>query len=133
MLSAMQDASMAADEEGGKQMNQADKEMKHLVEQAGWCWHELFAVDSMRHNSAGYRCNICGALVPRDPNPNPHSVDSLLEIADKLDYHDILFSRCLASPPMFCRVSNDNPWVIGQGETKADALRFALYQATGGE
>lgn len=106
-------------------MNQAEKEMRYLVEKAGGKWHAC--------DENAFHCDMCREGIPYSPNPN--SVDALLEIAEKLEIEFILVYSPYLDDDKYCAeiVKEGIADIEVSRDTPADALRAALFIATGGD
>ena len=126
-------------------MTQDQKEMKHIVEKAGGCWHEHSAVITTfggRLDGEPTKCKHCGLLMPVQSlyesaiapyNPSPGDLNALVELAEKFGFWRIAFHRGVYKRLCFLNDDVDHIGRVDCDEPHAAALRKALYQATGGE
>lgn len=120
-----------------------EQEMKASVIAAGECWHEWERKYLLQDYATGmFKCSKCdysSEWVKGSPhNPSPTDLNELFRLAEKLGFTKIETDKDAKNKTFQCNISKDDyvctyHFLIGIGNTPADALRTALYQAVKGE
>lgn len=109
-------------------MTKPTEKMQAIVKAAGGCWHNW---QPPKMYSWQVECSVCGktqaATVPTD-NPSPTDLNTLFELAEKLDERVGIQNDGRTS--YICSVWRESGWTFTCGaDNPAETLLNALYEA----